>query len=260
MSQRKREAGNAGPGRSVESDRSVRRPSLAVNFAITCDGRVTTRNFTPSDFSSPEDKRRLLQIRATGDALLAGARTIAADNMSMGLPDAKLRAGRLRRNQSEYPLRVILSNSGNISPSLGLFAHDFSPVVIFSTHRMSRTRRAQLEKHATVHLSDTETVDLHQVLSTLQKDYHVKKVVCEGGPSLFRGLLEAGLVDEINLTLCPRVFGGTATPTLTGMPGGFLPKSMICSLAKMEIVGGECFLRYRVLLQKGETNLSASPV
>lgn len=253
----------AGDGQgAVRSERSVRSslPSLAVNFAITWDGKVSTRNFTPSDFSSPEDKRRLLGIRAQGDALLVGARTIAADNMTMGLSDPELRADRLRRKQSEYPLRVILSNTGNISPELRLFKHDFSPIVIFSTHRMSNIRREQLEKHAILHLSASDNLDLREVLATLRKVYKVKKVVCEGGPRLFRGLLEKGLVNEINLTLCPRIFGGIQAPTLTGLPGNFLPKNVCCELLKMEIVGGESFLRYRVLLREGQTNLPALPI
>jgi len=227
-------------------------PKVAVNFALTWDGKVSTRNFTPSDFSSPEDKHRLLEIRAKGDALLVGARTIAADNMSMGLPETDLRAARLRRGQCEYPLRVILSTSGNISPKLRLFSHDFSPVLIFSTTRMSAARRSELGKVAALHLSDSDQLDLREVLATLSSVYGVKSVVCEGGPRLFRGLLLANLVNEINLTLCPRIFGGIKAPTLTGLPGDFLPKSVHCKLAKMEIVGDECFLRYRVIKNRDE--------
>lgn len=219
---------------------------MAVNFALTWDGKVSTRNFTPSDFSSPADKQRLLEIRAQGDALLVGARTIAADNMTMGLPDEALRAARLRRGQAEYPLRVIVSNSGEISPDLRLFSHDFSPVLIFSTARMSAARRVELEKKAIVHCCGTDQVDLREALLILRQEYGVNKVVCEGGPRLFGSLVEQNLVAELNLTLAPRIFAGKTAPTLTGLPGDFLPASTRCSLSAMEIVGGEAFLRYRV--------------
>ena len=143
-------------------------------------------------------------------------------------------------------MRVIITNTGNISPELRLFSQGFSPILIFSTSRMPEDRRAALEQVATLHLSNGPTVDLREMLSTLRSVYRVKSVVCEGGPSLFRSLLEASLIDELNLTVCPRIFGGKAAPTLTGIPGQFLPKSVHCKLAKMEIVGEECFLRYRV--------------
>ncbi len=105
-------------------------PTVAVNFAVTWDGKISTRNFTPADFSSKRDKHRLLEIRATGDALLVGANTISSDNMSMGLPDAALRAQRVRRKQTPWPLRVIITNSGRIDPALNIFQKRF-----FAGHR-----------------------------------------------------------------------------------------------------------------------------
>jgi 5-amino-6-(5-phosphoribosylamino)uracil reductase len=74
----------------------------------------------------------------------------------------------------------------------------------------------------------------------------VKRLVCEGGAQVFRSLAAADLVDEVHVTLCPRIFGGIAAPTLTGVAGEFLPASISLALAKMEVVDGECFLRYRV--------------
>ena len=110
-----------------------KRPFVTANFALTWDGRISTRRSTPADFSSKSDKRRLVEIRAQCDAVLVSAKTVAADNMSMGLPDAALRAARSARGQREYPLRVLLTNSGRIDPALRLFTKTFSPVVIFST-------------------------------------------------------------------------------------------------------------------------------
>lgn len=222
------------------------RPSVAVNFAVTWDGKVSTRNFTPADFSSKSDKRRLLEIRSTGDALLLGYSTVKHDNMSMGLPDESLRARRVRRRQAPFPLRVIVSNSGRIDPGLKVFRRDFSPVVIYSTARMPRRVQTALAGKAALHLHPGGTVDLEKMLAHLRSCYKVKRLACEGGPSLFRALLAGNLVDEINLTLCPRVFGGGRAPTLTGLPGGFLPRPVSCALAAMEVRDGECFLRYRV--------------
>jgi riboflavin-specific deaminase-like protein len=221
-------------------------PSVAVNFAITWDGKVSTRNFTPADFSSKRDKRHLLEIRATGDALLVGANTIKNDNMSMGLPDASLRGQRVRRGQAPWPLRVLISNSGRIDPGLRLFQLDFSPIAIYSTTQMPEQTQAALAQKAALHLHDGKKVDLEKMLLHLRSYYKVKRLICEGGPSLFRSLLARGLVDEINLTLCPLVFGGLGAPTLTGLPDGFLPRAVRCKPAGMEVIGDECFLRYRV--------------
>ena len=223
------------------------RPFVTANFALTWDGRISTRRGTPADFSSKNDKRRLVEIRAQCDAVLVSAKTLAADNMSMGLPDATLRAVRTARGQRAYPLRVLLTNSGRIDPTLRLFTKTFSPIVIFSTTRMPARTRAALAARADIWLHESPSVNLPAMLATLRADYGVKRLVCEGGAQIFRALLTAGLVDELHTTLCPRIFGGERAPTLTGLPGAFLPASIPLTLKKMEVIGGECFLRYRVL-------------
>src|SRR5205814_2767684 len=118
---------------------------------------------------------------------------------------------------------------------------------IFSTKRMPKDiRAALLDKKVELHLSETPDVDLREMLRTLRRDYKVRRVACEGGPILFRSLLEAGLVDELNLTIAPYLFGGADAPTLTGIYKEFLPASIHCMMKKMRVVGDECFLTYRI--------------
>lgn len=226
--------------------KSSARPFVTVNFAITADGRVSTRNHTPADFTSKRDKHRLSEIRSTGDAVLVGASTLAADKMTMGISDPALRAQRIARKQSAYPLRVVVSNSGRLSPALRIFGNDFSPIIIFTTQKMAKRTQTALAEKADLWLHESDSVNLRSLLATLREDYRVKRLVCEGGPRLFRSLLAENLVDEIHLTLAPRIFGGLGAPTLTGLPANFLPHSTRCTLREMRVVEGECFLRYRV--------------
>lgn len=227
--------------------RKLPRPFVTANFAITWDARISTRLGTSSDFTSPRDKRRLVKIRAQCDAVLASVKTVTKDNMTMGLPDPTLRSARRKRGQSEYPLRVLLNNSGRIDPGLRVFEKTFSPIVIFSTTRMPARVRHFLAGKADLWLHDAPTVNLAAMMATLRSEYAVKRLVCEGGSQIFRALLSAGLVDEIHVTLNPRIFGGRAAPTLTGLPGDFLPSSTYLRLHAMEVVEGECFLRLGVV-------------
>jgi riboflavin-specific deaminase-like protein len=224
----------------------TKRPFVTANFALTWDARISTRRGTPADFSSPRDKRRLVEIRAICDAVLVSAKTLAVDNMVMGLPDEALRAERVRRKMAPYPVRVLLTNSGRIDPELRTFEKDFSPIVIFSTTQMPATTRAALAPKADLWLHASAAVNLEAMLMTLRHDYGVKRIVCEGGAQVLRSLLAADLVDEIHATLCPRIFGGAGAPTLTGIAPNFFPSSIQLALMKMEVAEGECFLRYRV--------------
>ena len=120
-------------------------------------------------------------------------------------------------------------------------------MVIFSTKRMPREVRVALsEKKVGLHLSDTADIDLRDMLRVLRRDYKVRRVACEGGPILFRSMLELGLIDELNLTIAPYLFGGAEAPTLTGLNKDFLPKSVQCVMKQMRVVGDECFLTYRI--------------
>ena len=222
------------------------RPFVAATFAMTMDGKVTTKNFTAVDFTSREDKAHLIRQRALGDAVLIGHSTLERDNVRLGIPREELRRERTARGQSEYPLRVIVSNAGRFTRALNIFQTDFAPIVIFSTTRMPRAIQERLREKATLHLSDSPQVDLCWMLRQLRSDYGVKYLACEGGPALFRSLLLLGLVDQLNLTIAPFLFGGRTAPTLTGVNFDFLPRSIRCSLREMKVVADECFVSYAV--------------
>src|SRR4029077_17651257 len=123
----------------------MQRPRIILNFAMTVDGKVSTAKQTPSGFTSAFDKHRLLEIRSLGDAVMVGKNTLEIDQMSMGLPDEALRRERVQRGQNEYPIRVVISNSGDIPNNLHIFQHRFSPIVIYSTTRMPLTHQTELE-------------------------------------------------------------------------------------------------------------------
>src|SRR4051812_19939343 len=184
--------------KSASTNSKARRPFVAVTFAMTVDGKITTKNFSAIDFTSREDKAHLLHQRALGDAVLMGYGTLKHDNVRLGVPDPKARAERIKRGQTPAPLRVILSNEGRIDPALKLFHADpekTGPIVIFSTTRMPVRVQKVLREKATLHLSEARSVDLGWMLLQLRRDYGVRTIACEGGATLFRALLERDLVD-----------------------------------------------------------------
>ena len=219
-------------------------PKVILNFAITVDGKVSTTGLTPSRFTSSHDKQRLLEIRSLGDAVLIGRNTLQTDNMSMGIPDEILRKARIERGQSEYPIRVVISRSGALPSDLKIFNHQISPIVIYSTQQISAEIQSNLERHAVLHLLGEEDLNLNDVLAHLYETYHVRTLVCEGGPTLAKALAEADAIDELFITIAPRLFGGAMAPGILGRPGTYLSSSRNYRLVSMEIVASECYLHY----------------
>ena len=238
----------AGRAASPERSTHISRPFVSATFAMTVDGKTTTRDFAPVDFTSRDDKQHLFQQRALADAVMIGHSTLKRDNVRLGLP-AELVGERIKRGQTPGPLRVIVSKEGKIDNHLKIFQSDpakTGPILVFSTRRMPKEVRAALADKAILHLSDHRDVDLVEILRTLQRDYKVRRVACEGGPILFRSMLELGLVDELKLTIAPYLFGGAEAPTLTGLSKEFLPKSVQATMKDMRLLGDECFLTYRI--------------
>src|SRR2546423_12948393 len=90
----------------------VELPFVAVTFAITVDGKVTTKNYASVDFTSREDKAHLIRQRALGDAVLVGQGTVENDNVRLGIPGEDLRKERIEVGEPPYPIRALVFKKG----------------------------------------------------------------------------------------------------------------------------------------------------
>ena len=98
-----------------------KRPFVFVNMAMTADGKIATANRAVSSFTSKRDHDHLLELRATADAVMSGARTVDSAKINMGSGSAKYRRTRLKNGLPEYNLRVIVSGSGTVDPKAEVF-------------------------------------------------------------------------------------------------------------------------------------------
>ncbi|MFV0336705.1 MAG: RibD family protein [Chthoniobacterales bacterium] len=214
------------------------RPYILANFAITLDGKISTRRHTPSLFTSQIDKQKLLQIRSLGDAVMVGRTTLEADTMSLGLPK-KLREERKKQNRPPLPLRIIISKKGNLSPNLKIFNSPGGKILLFAEKKSPTTNYPNTKIH------EIAPFALRSILSILRKEYAVQKLVCEGGPTLFRSLIEQDFIDELRLTITPSIFGGERAPGLLGLQKTFLPQIAHFKILSLDTQGDEAFLTLR---------------
>ncbi|MCC7519237.1 MAG: RibD family protein [Verrucomicrobiae bacterium] len=221
------------------------RPRVLMNMAMSFDGKATSASREPTEFMSLEDRRRMFALRARADALVVGAAT-ALDYDTMGIPDPRLRAVRLRRGQREHPLRVIVSGSLGVSPSAKIFRAPVAPLLLIHSRRASRARRARFARLAHALECGRDEVDVRRLLDLLGAEYRCRTVLCEGGPTLNDAFFRAGRVDELFVTLAPRVVGGRTAPTLVegrGFPRlAEAPAGELVSCHRGKI---EWFLHYR---------------
>ena len=218
-------------------------------MAITADGKIATANRSVSSFGSKRDKQHLLELRATADAVMAGAGTVNSAPINLGPGPAKYRKMRVRRGLEEYNLRIIVSGSGAINPKAEIFKHRFSPVIVLTTRRATADKLNSLcALAAEVKFFGAREIDFYKALGWLREKWKINRLLCEGGGELNDALFRAGLVDELHLTICPKIFGGRTAPTISDGLGVLkLSGAAQFKLKSTKRVGDELFVVYERL-------------
>jgi riboflavin-specific deaminase-like protein len=223
-------------------------PFVFVNFAMTADGKITTANRKVRAFGSARDREHMLELRAKADAVMAGARTVDLNPVTMDPGGKKYRKRRMRSGMAEYNLRVIVSGSGTVDPNARIFKKKAAPIIVLTTQQAGPKRLKALRKRAQdVHVSGKAEIDFEQALRWLKEKWNVRRLLCEGGGELNNALFQAGLVNELHLTICPTIFGGQHAPTIADGRGHLkLAKATRLELKSSQHVGDELFLVYRI--------------
>jgi len=223
-------------------------PFVFINMAITADGKIATANRSVSSFGSRRDKDHLLELRATADAVMSGAGTVNSGPITLGPGSVKFRRIRTRRGLAEYNIRIVASRGGNVNPHAEIFKKKFSPIIILTTGRAGEDKLKTLRELATeVKILGPREIDFRKALQWLREKWKVKRLLCEGGGELNDALFRAGLVNELHLTICPKIFGGGLAPTIAEGAGvSKLSRAAQLKLKSMKRVGDELFVIYTV--------------
>jgi len=231
-------------------------PFVLINMAMTADGKIATANRAVSSFASRSDYLNLLALRATADAVMAGARTVDLNAVTMGPGPAKFRHLRLRRGLAEYNLRIIVSRSGSVNPAAEIFKHRFSPIIILTTGRATRKRLESLRALADeVRICGKRQINFPASLRWLKRKWGVNRLLCEGGGEVNDALFQARLVDELHLTVCPKIFGGRTSPTIAdGIGARRLSQATKLTLRSARKLGKEMFFVYRATKPTGRSS------
>ncbi len=227
-------------------------PFVLINVAATADGKLApaTRRFVP--FGGRRDQQHLLELRATADAVMAGARTVDLMPVSLGTGGERYRKLRLKRGLAEYNLRIVASGSGTLNPDAAIFKRRFSPIIVLVTSRAAERNVRRLRDVADeVKVFGDKELDFRAAFEWLRQQHGVKRLLCEGGGEVNEGLFRADLVDEVHLTLCPLIFGGRGAPTMVDGRGVFeVSEAARLRLTSFRRFGHELFLIYRVVKRR----------
>lgn len=228
---------------------SDRRPYILLNYALSLDGKLSTEQRDPVRFTSRIDRGLMDEIRADADAVLIGAGTLRAEDPPVRIRAARRRNERRRAGKSPHPVSVILSRSMRL-PRTGRFWEDEQVERIIATTQQAKDEQVlPFRELAEVVRAGRTTVDLHEFCRMLA-DRGIGRLLVEGGGEVNMAFWEAGLVDEVYMTLCPVVIGGRNAPTAADGRGFASDSFRTLRLIESRRVGQELFLRYRAVRSK----------
>jgi riboflavin-specific deaminase-like protein len=213
------------------------RPYLGVNMVSSLDGKATI-DWRTKGLSTDLDRRLFHHLRTQADAVMVGAGTIRAERYGRMTKSDELREKRVSEGLAPDPLAVIVSGRLDLPADLPILNDPEQRVLIATGSDASLPETA-------AHVEYARTGDdLPRLMAQLSEDHGIRSVFCEGGPTLNSYLLAAGLVDELFLTLNPKLTGGAAAFTIVA--GRDLVEPTELELVSVAEGDGDLFTRWRV--------------
>jgi len=224
------------------------RPFVLINMAMSADGKIAPAHRRFLAFGSQRDRERMLALRASVDAVMCGARTVDSAPVTLDAGGAIYERRRQRAGLAKQNLRIVVSGSGSVDPRAVIFRNGKSPVIVLASGRAPKSQLVKLKRLTDwVKVCGKNSVALRQALGWLRRQWTVKRLLCEGGGELNFELLRLGLVDELHLTVCPRIIGGHNSPTIADGDGfATLAKTANLELIRQNRIGDELFTTWRI--------------
>jgi riboflavin-specific deaminase-like protein len=212
------------------------RPYLGLNMVSSLDGKATV-DWRTKGLSSEVDRLVFHHLRTQADAVMVGAGTAREERYGRMTKNEELRLKRVNEGLVPDALAVVVSGRLDLPPDLPLLNEPDQRVVIATA---SGDELPGLE-------GDVEYArvgdDLPRLLAYLHERHGVRSILCEGGPTLNSFLFAAELVDELFLTLSPKVLGGASA--LTIVAGRELVEPAEAQLVSVAEAEGELYTRWR---------------
>ena len=192
-------------GLSEAAASTPERPYLLLNMISTADGHATLGGRS-GPLGNRADRELFHGLRGAVDAVMVGAGTFRVERYGRLIADAATRRRRRKRGLSEEPLACIVSGTLELPTDIPLLASpEVRVAIITSSQATLPDAGARVEYVRAVR---DGALDLAAAMAELRERFSVRTLLCEGGPHLNSYLLAAGLVDELFLSLAPKLAGG----------------------------------------------------
>ena len=216
------------------------RPYVIANMIASTDGRATIGGRSGA-LSTPADHELFLDLRTQVDAVMAGTATLGIEGYGPLVRSEQRQQRRVEEGLDPVPIAVTATRSMELPTQTPLFRDPSSRIVVLTN---SKREPPPCEAQLIVERLEGEPLDLLAGMQRLRSGHGVRSVLLEGGPTILSAMTAAGLVDELFLTIAPKLAGGGGEPTI--MEGPALGSPVELQLLSLLREGSYLFARYRL--------------
>ncbi|MGP1384098.1 MAG: RibD family protein [Thainema sp.] len=227
-----------------------------VVLAMSADGKIADASGSPARFGSKQDKAHLERQVAAADAVLFGAGTLRAYGTTLSVRDPDLLQQRQEQHKPPQPVQIVCSPSGKLDLKSRFFRQPVPRWLLTTKTGCTVVQEAVQDSKTDCTAADPFERTITQGITTQHIDWpqvfdlfaqaNFKRLAVLGGGQLVASLLAADCVDEILLTVCPLILGGSTAPSPVqgdGWPEGVAPR---LELLSTDVKSQEVFLHYRL--------------
>ena len=228
---------------------SLEKPYIYTNFVSTVDGKIQVltdwRSYWP--IGSNTDHEVLTELRSFSDVLIHGSGTARLSPFVTKVQNPNLTKLRKSLGKNEILPYAVLSNNPDKKLISNLKNYTSGKAILFTN------KKSKIPPGTSLHLSVVRVggskIEIEEVISYLTTKLKSKRILMEGGPTLFGSFLEKELIDEIFLTVAPKIFGNEPGKTLSLVENKLFPKEKVVNLnlASAKQIGNELYLRYKLV-------------
>lgn len=217
------------------------KPYVILKIAQTADGYIAAPNGDSKWITGHEARELVHRWRSHYDAVMVGRNTVMLDNPSLTV----------RHVEGRQPRRVVIDGPFSLPRNLNLFSDQYEEKTIVITHNKERV---ETDTDPMLKLMQTNyfrgkvlLVDRYQGHTNLKSAIQclgnegIMSLLVEGGQAISTALLKAGLVDQLELFITPKVLGG-GTKSVLGLGINRMEEILSFRSSEWTRVGNEMLL------------------
>lgn len=191
------------------------RPFVRLKMAMSLDGRTAMRSGESQWITGPQARREVQRLRARSSAVLTGVDSIIFDNSRLTVRPEEAGLDEIAGLGERQPLRVVVDTRLRLPEAAACLNEPGRTLVAVGTDHDGEKREwleAAGAEVVVMPAGPQGRVDLHALLHYLAATEQVNEVLLETGATLAGAMLDADLVDEMQLFVAPTLLGGEARP------------------------------------------------